>query len=184
MNATNMNKKLFSYIKKIGFCILKFLGISSLISCFGGSSGGAVAMYGVPGNFFEIEGTVSGDSDSNGTLEKIPEVKISVKNRNSSSEKQSISIHSLLSDESEDYFDRDYVKTNSEGKYSFEIYNFSSEDLIYEITFEDVDGEKNGSFEPHTEVFDFTEQDKTTEKEGWNKRFQSTKNITLKGKNK
>lgn len=188
-----MSKKLTSRLKKIGIAVLNFLGISSLISCLGDGGGigslhgggGMIAMYGVPGNFFEFDGTVTGDADKDGIAEAISGIKISVKSISDDSKDEPVEVYSTLQDENTaDSSEPDLIeiKTNSEGKYSFQIHNFSSNALVYEVTFEDIDGELNGSFESLTETFDFTEQDKVTDKKGWNKNFRVSKDITLQSK--
>ena len=59
-----MGKIIKSSFKKIITKVLQVLGISSLITSFSSCSPEYPVMYGVPGNFFTLEGTVT-DEDGN-----------------------------------------------------------------------------------------------------------------------
>lgn len=107
-------KKFKNIIKKAGISLLNILGISSLISCFGGRifGGGLVCYYGMPRN---INGTVTGEI--NGEVKGISGIQVS-------SGEQTFT-------------------TKEDGSYCFFPDEYEGE---ITITFKDIDGEENGSF--------------------------------------
>ena len=93
---------------------------------------GFAAMYGCPPY---VSGQVTGDIDGDGNLEPVEGIKVTV---NSDPEES--------------------VTTDEEGAY----YVYPGSAGTYTITFEDVDGEDNGSFETKT-----AEVEVKTDKNGW-----------------
>lgn len=133
------------YIKHLFTTLLNVLGITSLTSCLGGGGlfgGGVVCMYGVPCNSFTVTGIITGDTDNDGETEPVNGIRVKmlpVENTSSDSDTPAM---------------KDYVISGeNEENGAFLITYFSSiEDSDFEnkkfiVSFEDIDGEENGSFE-------------------------------------
>lgn len=126
-------------LKKTGLALLNFFGITSLMSCLGIND--YVCMYGVPGNFFTIQGTVTGDIDGDSEKEGIPGICITIKNKENDTK--------IIDD----------TQTDENGNFSFTFNCISSSQLDFELTFTDVDKELNGSFESKTESISFSKNE-------------------------
>lgn len=167
----SMIKRFKSVFTKFIVLLLNTLGLSTFIACDGwiNDVGGSVCMYGVPGNFFTVTGTITGDTDNNGTKEGVPNLKISVSTE-TSSEIDANSEDKLL----------DSTTTDENGHYSLSWNDMNSKNFSFIFTIEDVDGEENGTFETAILNEDYTELSKTAEKTDFgNLKITTTKNIEL-----
>ncbi len=137
-------------IHRFLYKLFKFFGICSLLAAFGCDtvfSNDTVCMYGVPGNFFTIDGTVT-DSENN----PVKGIKITV--RKSADTKTEEADNAL---EDDDWLD--FSETDEDGKYSLFWNCFSSDGSTFYILAEDTDGEENGSFENKTVDVEFLKKD-------------------------
>ena len=138
-------------VKKFFYGILKFLGITSLITACGGEVNfGAVMygspqvdMYGMPPNYKSISGVVYGDTDGDGTEETVNGIEVTVTKTDANSE---------TGTETETF------KTLIGGHYSGGYYG----DDPITISFKDVDGEENGSFEEQTITINWEDGNRQT----------------------
>lgn len=120
-------------LKKLISLILKSLGIFTLISC---KETSAVSMYGMPPNFRQVSGTVLGnDTNGDGTPDPISGIQYSYVNQ------QSVAPHI----------------TDKDGFFCIDLYN--SEDSVT-VSFKDIDGKENGSYEDKDVVFSLSENNK------------------------
>ena len=148
-----MGKKVIRFSKKILSKIFKFLGISSLLTAFGGTSCSdffpreAPCLYGVPGNIFNLEGEVT---DEKG--EAIQGIEVNVKvNAESASKNEPEPLDEEI--DSKTYLDT--RKTDKDGKFSLHWHcqNENYADFILEV--KDVDGPENGYFNDTTETVSY-----------------------------
>ena len=175
-----MGKKIKLFSKRIIAKLFKIFGISSLISAFGGISCSlgfpreGIALYGVPGNFFSLQGNVT---DSNGN--PIKGIEISVKADTSSPSKGD---YDPLDDENTKTY-LETSKTDENGDYSlyWNCMNDNYVDFILDI--KDVDGEENGSFNDATETVNYKHNDYKDKTDFGNPIYEITgKNIKLNKK--
>ena len=126
---------------KIGKKLIQIFGISSIMGTFGSclvayGMPEPVAMYGTYVNY-NFTGTVLGDIDKDGKTEPVKDIKVTLTCTNAQNEKTNTE-----------------VKTDEEGKYTINVsegYGWGKEaKYSYEVTFEDVDGDQNGSFKSKT----------------------------------
>lgn len=126
---------------KIGKKLIQIFGISSLMGTFGSclvayGMPEPVAMYGTYVNY-NFTGRVLGDIDKDGTAEPVKDIKVTLTCTNAQNEKTNTE-----------------VKTDEDGKYKINVsegYGWGEEaKYSYEVTFEDVDGDQNGSFKSKT----------------------------------
>ncbi len=140
-----MGKKIKLFSRRVFAKLLQVLGISSLCTAFGCSllnnKWAPVAMYGVPGNFFTLEGTVT-DEDGNA----INGIEINVKTKENAEVPENPSI------ETQTY-------TTETGTYSLTWHYMDKEELDWVLEIKDIDGNQNGSFEDTTDPITFTEND-------------------------
>lgn len=109
-------KKIKAGLKKIIAILCNFLGLGLITGCDDLVKSFA-AMYGCPPY---VAGQVTGDIDGDGTPEPVEGIKVTV-----------------ISEQDEDVSDT----TDEEGRYSL-----SHGKGTFTVTFEDIDGEENGSF--------------------------------------
>ena len=151
--------KIKTTAKKVLFKILSYLGIPAFFSFLGcnlfNQPGSYVCEYGMPTNYFNFDGVVLGDIDGDGIEEKIPDIQITVKD-------------SEISE-----------KTNQDGQFSFRIIdNDYTNQFVYEVTFSDVDGEENGSFEDKSVTVTFNKNE--GKKQGnWITNYNTNQEIKL-----
>ncbi|MCQ2591460.1 MAG: radical SAM-associated putative lipoprotein [Treponema sp.] len=166
-----MIKKLKSVFTKLIVLFLNTLGLSSFIACDGwiNDVGGSVCMYGVPGNFFTVTGSITGDTDNNGTKEGVPNLKISVSTETSNAMNEHSENETLAS-----------INTDENGHYSLSWNDMDSKNFSFIFTIEDEDGEKNGTFETTSFEENYTALSKSAEKSSFgNLIIKTTKNIEL-----
>ena len=117
--------------RKIISTILGFFGIMTFTSC-----------YGMPANYTSLYGQVTGDDDGDTSTASVPVegIKVTVKD----SADQTIGS----------------TTTDTDGYYDMEI-DEPPKSLRGKLTFifEDIDGEKNGSYNMATETIEFTKSD-------------------------
>lgn len=127
-----MKNKINSRIKKVLLSVLGLLGINGPLIC-----DEMIAMYGMPPNRVYGSGVVYGDIDGDGKNEVLEGIHYSYRVGN-----------------------RDYSRvTNKEGKFVIRGYDFEE---FVTIQFEDVDGEKNGSFESKKVIMDMFSNENPT----------------------
>lgn len=126
---------------KIGKKLIQIFGISSLMGTFGSclvayGMPEHVAMYGTYVNY-SFTGRVLGDIDKDGTAEPVKDIKVT-----------------LTCTDAENNKTTKDVTTNEDGEYKIKVsegYGWGKEaKYSYEVTFEDVDGDQNGSFKSKT----------------------------------
>ena len=163
-----MKKKSGIHAHRFFYKLLKFLGICSLLASFGCDtvfSNDAVCMYGVPGNFFTVDGTVTDPEN-----QPVKGIRITV--RNSSDDK---------TDEDDDWLD--FSETDEDGKFSLFWNSFSSAGTAFYIFAEDVDGEENGLFENKTVDVEFSKKDYAGKNGFGNNRYAVKDKVISLGKN-
>jgi len=107
----------------------------------------AVVMYGMPANYRQVTGTVRGpDTDGDGIGEPIPGIQYTYEGQNPE----------ILNDDKGNPIER-IPLTDENGSYYVDLWK--SEESVT-VTFKDIDGEANGSFNDKTETIEFPE-DKT-----------------------
>ena len=106
---------------------------------------GAPAMYGVPGNFFTLEGTVT-DEDGNA----IKGIEVQIKSRENQTENSESTDNTLI--ENQTY-------TNESGKFSLDWHYMNEDNLEFILEVKDIDGEKNGAFVDTTDSITFSAND-------------------------
>lgn len=129
---------------KIGKKLIQIFGISSIMGTFGS----CLVAYGMPEPYdypsmygtlinYNFTGRVLGDIDKDGTAEPVKDIKVTLTCTNAQNEKTNTE-----------------VKTDEDGKYKINVregYGWGKEaKYSYEVTFEDVDGDQNGSFKSKT----------------------------------
>lgn len=129
---------------KIGKKLIQIFGISSIMGTFGS----CLVAYGMPEPYdypsmygtyvnYNFTGTVLGDIDKDGKVEPVKDIKVTLTCTNAQNEKTNSE-----------------VKTDEDGKYKINVsegYGWGKEaKYSYKVTFDDVDGEKNGSFKSKT----------------------------------
>lgn len=129
---------------KIGKKLIHIFGISSLMGTFGS----CLVAYGMPepyetpcmyGTFvnYNFTGRVLGDIDKDGTAEPVKDIKVTLTCTNAENNKTTKN-----------------VTTDEDGKYKINVsegYGWGKEaKYSYEVTFDDVDGDQNGSFKSKT----------------------------------
>ena len=126
---------------KIGKKLIKIFGISSLMGTFGSclvayGMPEPVAMYGTYVNY-NFTGTVFGDIDNDGNTEPVKDIKVTLTCTDAKNKKTAKN-----------------ATTDEDGNYEIKVsegYGWGEEaKYSYEVTFEDVDGEENGSFKSKT----------------------------------
>lgn len=126
-----MIKKITWTWKKLVAVVMGFLGIGTLVSCYG---------MPIDYNNFEVSGTVYGDIDGDGINEPIPGIGVSIDNKPSAYNYDSI--------------------TGADGKFIqnsvFPTFDDVS-NLEYTLYFTDIDDEENGSFEDKSVTFKLKE---------------------------
>ena len=126
---------------KIGKKLIQIFGISSIMGTFGS----CLVAYGMPEPYcmygtlvnYNFTGRVLGDIDKDGKVEPVKDIKVTLTCTNAQNEKTNSE-----------------VKTDEDGKYKINVsegYGWGEEaKYSYEVTFEDVDGDQNGSFKSKT----------------------------------
>ena len=129
---------------KIGKKLIQIFGISS----FMGTLGSCIVAYGMPEPYvnpcmygtlvnYDISGTVSGDIDGDGNVEPVKDIKVTLTCTDTQNKKTT-----------------QETQTDENGKYSITVsegYGWGEEaKYSYKVTFDDVDGEENGSFKSKT----------------------------------
>lgn len=120
-----------STFKKIITSILGFFGIMTFTSC-----------YGMPANenWISLSGTVTGDDDGSASTPAVPVEGIRVSVQDSAGKELA------------------YSQTDEDGMYYMEMETEADVIPAYlTYIFEDIDGEKNGSYKKKTETKEFTE---------------------------
>ena len=132
----------------------------------------------MPINYFNFDGIVLGDIDGDEIEEKIPDIKITVKTYLSEQEKNlqeefydDIPIEDLQNQ------DGNFAKTDENGNFSFRASNINDY-FVYEVTFSDVDGEKNGSFEDKTITVTFN-KDEGKKQGNWITNYNNNQEVKL-----
>ena len=170
----NMAKKIKTGFIKILSKILQVLGITSLFSafgCIGPSMYGSpvVCMYGVPGNFFTVDGKIT-DAQNN----PIEGIKIEAKRAPSAQGSE---------DDNSHYYNCEPVFTNENGAYHLFWNDYDSNSLQFVICAEDIDGAENGSYENKTIEVSFLNDNYTGRTDFGNKEYEMrNKNIQLDDK--
>lgn len=146
-------EKIHWTFKKILSLILGALGIGTLTSCYGMPI--YASYYGMPPNLtgynFELTGNVKGDLNDDGIKEEnIQNIKVTIKQKDNTNNNSNSDYNDLLK-----YIEK---HTLDDGSY-YLFWNTETPDLEYEITFTDIDGEENGSFENKTIPVTFTDDD-------------------------
>lgn len=141
-----MGKKIKLFSKRIIIRLFQLLGISSLLTAFGCGNTFLLAYgtvvpepveeYGVPANYFTLEGKVE-DEEHN----PIKGIKVG--------------IQTPISEYNEEPHSLSFGYSNEYGYYIINWHTFDTSDLNYIITVEDVDGEENGSFNNKTQIIDY-----------------------------
>ena len=160
-----MGKILKSSFKKLIAKLFQILGISSLITSFGGCSlmpdrNGAVrygaVMYGVPGNFFTLEGTIT-DEDGNA----IKGIELNAK------AKADVPGNADEKDDDEDTERKEFYvycnpeTTGEDGFFSLYWNDYDNDNLDFTIYIKDIDGEENGLFNDTTYDVTFNKSNST-----------------------
>ncbi|MCR4714175.1 MAG: radical SAM-associated putative lipoprotein [Treponemataceae bacterium] len=167
-----MAKKIKTGFVKLLSKILQVLGITSLFSAFGciepvmyGSP--MVCMYGVPGNFFTVDGTIT-DAQNN----PIQGIKVNAKRVNSEQSDDEDGLHN-----SADVF------TNENGAYHLAWNDYDPNSFQFIISAEDIDGAENGSYDNKTINVSFSNSNLTGHTGFGNGEYEiSNKNIQLDDK--
>jgi len=141
----SLSKKLFTFV-----CSL--LGLHFLISCGNNDDDRIklVSLYGMPGNYGQISGTIRGDVNGDGTTQPLANVKIY-----GDEDKPGSTDEKLI------------LTTHEDGHYWISLWKNGE----YTFRFVDGDGAENGQFKSQTKTFTFKEgtsqynQDITLEKE-------------------
>ena len=162
-----MAEKLKLFSKKFFARLLQLLGITPLLTAFGCAKpmygvirSPAVCMYGVPGNFFTLEGTVVDEDEK-----PVPGIQLKVK---TDDEEEKSSVHPY---EQSFYSDAD-------GKYALTWNDYDSGNLKFVIDAQDIDGEENGAFTDKSFDVEFT--DKPYDKTNFGNRKYKKDGFTLK----
>ena len=164
-----MGKIIKSSFMKIITKVFQVLGISSLLTAFGGCTienhdiYGPV-MYGVPGNFFTLEGTVT---DENGNA--IKGIELSAKAKadvpgyvDAHGEHKEFYVHS-----------RKEI-TGEDGSFSLYWNDYDDNNLDFTIYIKDIDGEENGLFNDITEDVSFGKNNFTGKSNFGNEKYKIT----------
>ena len=149
-----MGKIIKSSFKKIITKVFQVLGISSLITSFSSCSPEYPVMYGVPGNFFTLEGTVT-DEDGNAIkgIELSAKAKADVPgNEEDNGEQKQFYVFS------------ENEITGDDGSFSLYWNDYDYDNLDFTIYIKDIDGEENGLFNDITEDVSFNKSNSTGDK--------------------
>ena len=158
-----MGKIIKSSFKKIIVKFFQILGISSLLTSFGACNFkpqeeviyGPV-MYGVPGNFFTLEGTIT-DEDGNA----IKGIELSAK------AKADVPGNADEEDDDEDAERKKFYvycnpeTTGEDGFFSLYWNDYDRDNLDFTIYIKDIDGEENGLFNDTTYDITFNKSNST-----------------------
>ena len=141
-----MGKKIKLFSKRIIIRLFQLLGISSLLTAFGCGNTFLLAYgtvvpepveeYGVPANYFTLEGKVE-DEEHN----PIKGIRIDVQTH--------------INEYNEEQSTIGFGYSNEYGYYIINWHTFDTYDLNYIITAEDVDGEENGSYNNKYQIIDY-----------------------------
>jgi len=144
-----MVKKVNKFIRKILFTVFNSLGLFSLLSCIGtgpdmyGMPDSEIVMYGMPPNYRSVHGIVRGsatNADSSG--EPVKGIEYSYKGQ---------ALEILYDDDGNKIGERTPV-TDENGCFYIELWE--SEESVT-VTFKDIDGDENGSYNTKTETIVF-----------------------------
>lgn len=163
-----MGKIIKSSFKRIIAKVLQVLGISSLLTSFGGCTikdqviYGPV-MYGVPGNFFTLEGTVT---DENGNeikgIELSAKAKADLPGNEEDGEHKDFHVYS------------EKEITGEDGSFSLYWNDYDDNNLDFTIYIKDIDGEENGLFNDITEDVSFGKNNFTDKSNFGNEKYKIT----------
>ena len=151
-----MGKIIKSSFKKIITKVFQVLGISSLITSFSSCSPEYPVMYGVPGNFFTLEGTVT-DEDGNA----IKGIELNAK------AKADVPGNADEKDDDEDTERKEFYvycnpeTTGEDGSFSLYWNDYDNDNLDFTIYIKDIDGEENGLFNDTTYDVTFNKSNST-----------------------
>ena len=167
-----MGKIIKSSFKKIITKLFQILGISSLFVSFGacnhmirGDVTYGPVMYGVPGNFFTLEGTIT-DEDGN----TIKGISLSAKAKadvpgnedEEEGEHKKFYVHSRIELSGED------------GSFSLKWDDYDENNLDFTIYIKDIDGEENGLFNDTTYDVTFNQSNSIGESDFGNGEYKIT----------
>ena len=167
-----MGKIIKSSFKKIIAKLFQILGISSLLVSFGACNHRIIkeeviegpVMYGVPGNFFTLEGTIT-DEDGNA----IKGISLSAKakadipgNEEADGEQKKFNVHSRKELSGED------------GSFSLKWDDYDEKNLDFTIYIKDIDGEENGLFNDTTCDVTFDQSNSTGKSDFGNGKYEIT----------
>lgn len=151
-----MGKIIKSSFKKIITKVFQVLGISSLITSFSSCSPEYPVMYGVPGNFFTLEGTIT-DEDGN----VIKGIELNAK------AKTDVPGNADEKDDDEDTERKEFYvycnpeTTGEDGSFSLYWNDYDNDNLDFTIYIKDIDGEENGLFNDTTYDVTFNKSNST-----------------------
>ena len=165
-----MGKIIKSSFKKIITKILQVLGISSILTSFGScieiayGSPDYPVMYGVPGNFFTLEGTIT---DENGNAIKGIELSVKAKadvpgNEEDDGEQKQFYVHSNV------------ITTDADGHFALNWNDYDNDNLDFTIYIKDIDGEQNGLFNDITEDVSFNKNNSIGKSDFGNGKYKIT----------
>lgn len=165
-----MGKIIKSSFKKIITKFFQVLGISSILTSFGScieiayGSPDSPVMYGVPGNFFTLEGTIT-DEDGNA----IKGIELSAKAKadvpgyvDANGEHKEFYVHSRKE------------LTGEDGFFSLYWNDYDDNNLDFTIYIKDIDGEENGLFNDITEDVSFDKNNFTDKSNFGNEKYKIT----------
>ena len=159
-----MGKIIKSSFKKIITKVFQVLGISSLITSFSSCSPEYPVMYGVPGNFFTLEGTVT-DEDGNAIkgIELSAKAKADVPgNEEDDGEQKQFYVHSNV------------ITTDADGHFALNWNDYDNDNLDFTIYIKDIDGEQNGLFNDITEDVSFNKNNSIGKSDFGNGKYKIT----------
>ncbi|MCR4941152.1 MAG: radical SAM-associated putative lipoprotein [Treponemataceae bacterium] len=167
-----MGIKIKSLFKGFSVKLLQILGITSLFTACGDNplpvyGAPVVAMYGVPGNYFILDGKVTDDSNN-----PIQNIRVQVTKAQDPELRQNTEENQTEREFS--YYDFFYTDENGNFHLDWNCYDSGTKNFI--ITTEDIDGEANGSFNTKNESIEFTDTDFTGETSFGNEKYHKTGN--------
>ena len=145
-----MAKKIKKGFRKALSGLLTVLGITSIITACSGTEDGPVMYgppapeYGVPGNIYVVEGTVTGAENK-----PVEGIQVGVVNKDYSAEYSSPDSYYRVSE-----------TTDENGNYKLEWWA-NRDDIEFKIEAVDIDGEENGSYSDKTVEVKFTDENRT-----------------------
>lgn len=174
-----MAKRIKLFTKRCIAKLFQVLGISSLFTAFGCTlinnhlgpvvMYGAPAMYGVPGNFFTLEGTVTDEAGN-----AINGIEVNIKSKENQTENPGATEYPQIEDQ---------TQTDENGKFALYWNDMDKDNFEFILEIKDIDGELNGSFTDKTDSITFTQNEITGKTDFGNTKYKkSNKEIKLSKK--